>query len=176
MSFDENLKFGVEGEETVSQWIRSRGRTVIPIYEKEGNDFKGPRVFTVSGDLVAPDLMVLDLSKFSFVEVKHKTVFSWHRISQRWVTGIDIRHWDDYCKIAQLHPVPFWILFLHRRSQTAEGDGSSPTGLFGNSIENLAQNYSHSSNRWGRYGMRYWALEHLKKIATLEEICPQLIS
>jgi len=169
--FDSQLKYGQEAERHISRWLMSRGWSILPVYETEGLDYKGPRFFTASKQLVAPDLLAIKQGRFCWVEAKHKTVFSWYRIGQYWCTGIDVHHWLDYQKLATLHPsIDFWILFLHRQVSTPEGDGRSPIGLFGNRISKLAVQFSHMSDKWGRHGMIYWALSHLKLLAPLRDL------
>jgi hypothetical protein len=168
--FNASLAYGEDGERKIARFLIWRGRSVLPVYEKTGAEWKGPRFHAPGRQLIAPDLFVLNGVKMFWVEAKRKSVFSWYRIGQVWETGIDKHCWNDYLALAKLHPIPVWLFFLHEREETPEGDGHSPTGLFGNDIEFLKDNISHESGKWGKSGMVYWAVESLKRIATLQQI------
>jgi len=169
--FQDDLAFGQAGELTVSKWLQSRGHAVFPAYEKEGGDFKGPQLFAASGDLVLPDLLAFKSGKAIWFEVKRKTCFTWHRISRRWVTGIDLHHYKQYQEVSERTEIPVWLVFLHPQSEPDKGDiehgcpSESPVGLFGNDISKLRDCENHRHANWGRSGMVYWARENLKLLA-----------
>ncbi len=175
-TFEKRLAFGQVAESLIATWLRRvRGCTVIPIYEKEIGSGKGPRVFMPDGELVAPDMQVVRGGELSWIEAKHKTTFTWHRITQRWTTGIDQRHYQEYLKVSDLFPWPVWLMFLHEQSRPAEQDrqyapGDSPTGLFGDDLRRLRCCVNHQSDKWGKNGMVYWAVGSLAKLATLTEV------
>lgn len=174
-SFRHTLARGKIGESLISQWLQSRGHLVFPAYEKEIDEGKGPQLFAASGDLVLPDLLAFRGQKIQWVEAKHKTCFTWHRISSRWTTGIDIRHYNEYQEVAARTSLPVWLMFWHPKSEPNERDlphckGQSPTGLFGNDLAILAATENHRSDKWGRSGMVYWSAESLKLIAPVEEL------
>src|SRR5690554_3978032 len=112
--FSKQLEIGQLGESVIARWCMSRGNSVIPVYEKEIITGKGPRFFSPQGQFVAPDMFILP--SMTFIEAKHKTVFSWHRITGRWCTGIDLNHYEDYQKVQAITGRPVWLLFLHRCS------------------------------------------------------------
>ena len=96
-SFGSNLAFGQIAETAISKWFIKRGYLVLPVYEKEIDTGKGPRVFSTEGEYVAPDLFVIKNERqFYWIEAKHKTVFTWHRITGKWTTGIDRNHYHSY--------------------------------------------------------------------------------
>lgn len=169
--FAQQLAVGKAGESKIANWLRRKGYHVLPVYEKEISEGKGPQLFTALGPgLVAPDLLAFNGDKVRWIEAKHKSVFSWYRIGQRWVTGIDLRHYNDYLKVCELSPWPVWLLFLHSQSKTTEHTGVCPTGLFGESLSILAGKESHRSLRHGKSGMVYWARDDLKLLASLDEV------
>lgn len=173
-SFRMQLQKGQLGESVIARWCMSRGNSVLPVYEKEIDTGKGPRFFTPKGQLVAPDMFIIP--SMHWVEAKHKTVFSWHRKTQRWCTGIDLNHYADYQKVQATSTRPVWLLFLHRSSQPDTRDidmgcpSICPTGLFGNSLDYLVKNENHRHENWGRHGMVYWAEDALRVLATIQEI------
>lgn len=177
MSFQDNLKIGKMGESHISMWFRKRGYTVLPVYEKIIDEGKGPQLFTPSCELVAPDMLVFKSENTLWIEAKYKTRFSWYGIKHRFVTGIDQRHYHDYCRLAEFSKFPVWLLFLHSCSETWSDDvnkwnapAKCPVGLFGQDIKYLMKHESHKNEKHGRTGMVYWAHETLKLIAPLEEV------
>jgi len=159
-SFEANYQRGLVGETWIAQWLRGRGATVLPVYDIEIDQGKGPRLFAPEEEIIAPDMLVYDRYNVRWIEAKHKTAFSWHRISQKWVTGVDLRHYKDYCKVDDTSPWPVWLLFLHRGGIAKDSPGNSPSGLFGRALSYLRTNESHRSDRWAK-GMVYWAMGSL---------------
>lgn len=170
MKFRETFSYGRVGESRIANWFKGRGFSILPVYEIEIEQGKGPRLFTPDEQLIAPDMLIFRANGTCWIEAKHKTAFSWHRITQKWVTGIDIKHYEDYCNIAQYSEWPIWLLFLHEGGQAKDSPPNSPSGLFGNSLKYLIENENHRHENWGKGGMVYWSIEHLKQLATLEEI------
>ena len=162
-TFEKMLESGKAGETVIADWLKARGWSVLPVYEKIIDEGKGPQIFSADGELVAPDLLAFNAHKFLWVEAKHKTGFSWHRMSNRWVTGIDKRHFNDYLKVKKKSNIPLWLMFLHDGG-TAKDSPESPAGLFTGEISDLNKNINHCSDRWGSSGMVYWAIETLRKI------------
>lgn len=165
------LPYGQLGESKIAMWLKRNGRLVLPAYEKEIDNGKGPRLFCGNGDLVVPDMLVLSGDKVSWIEAKHKSVFTWHRNTNRWTTGVSKRHYIDYLEVARITPWPVWLLFLHEKdSEPARNEPwPCPVGLFGQELSILNQCINHESDKWGG-GMVYWAHKNLKLLASLREI------
>lgn len=186
MRFQQALSVGQMGESAIALWLRRRGWNVLPAYEKEIDNGKGPRLFMAQGsedrELITPDLLVMRDATFHWVEAKHKTTFTWYGIGGYWTTGIDLRHWQDYQRVQALTGIPVYLFFLHRDWRTRLEDvtkwGAEPTcpvGLFAGSVERLSAVCSHRSDKWGPSGMIYWRpFVHLRQIATLDEVLPTL--
>jgi hypothetical protein len=144
---------------------------VFPAYEKEGGDFKGPQLFSASGDLVLPDLLAFRSGAAIWFEVKRKTCFTWHRITHRWVTGIDLHHYGQYLEVSARTELPVWLMFLHPQDEPDPRDiqhgcpASCPAGLFGNDIDVLSHCENHRHANHGRHGMVYWASDNLHLLA-----------
>lgn len=173
--FQNQLAFGQLAETDIARWLLARGNMLLPIYDKEYDTGKGPRIFFQGGEFVAPDFLVLKGGeRLYWIEAKHKTVFTWHRITSRWTTGIDKHHYEQYCQVRKVIGFPVWLLFLHECSKPDARDlkhGSPlecPIGLFGGDIERLKLNHDHKN--WGRTGMVYWAHEDLQQLATLDQV------
>lgn len=165
MSFEESLKVGLAGESAIAEWLKARGFTLLPVYEKLFDTGKGPQLYTPTVELVAPDFLVFRGDQVLWVEAKHKTAFSWHRLTGRWVTGIDLRHYQDYLQVADESPWPVWLLFLHEGGQAKDSPADSPAGLFGGNLHKLRQCENHRHENWGKSGMVYWAHENLTLFA-----------
>ena len=187
MTFQENLAVGQIGEGAIARWLRRRGAHVLPAYEKEIDSGKGPRLFGPDGQLVTPDLFVFPY--LQFIEAKSKSVFSWYHKTGEWLTGIDLNHYADYQKVERDTGRAVWLFFLHRLSKPSELDrkgrkdcrkcaasfGGSccppecPTGLFVGALARLSSNEHHQHSNHGRYGMVYWNVGALRRVAEIDE-------
>jgi len=170
--FEQQLAIGKIGESEIAGWLKARGNNVLPIYEIEKNQFKGPAVYPSSGNsLTAPDMLIFGKNTM-WIEAKHKNAFSWHRISEKkhekpWVTGIDLHHYKQYLEVMNLSDWPVWLFFLHRKGtakDTPPGE-LSPTGLFCNDLNFLKNNENHRHNNHGKSGMVYWHIGVFKKLS-----------
>ena len=126
---------------------------------------------------MAPDLLTVSKEReVMWIEAKHKTAFTWHRISSQWTTGIDLHHYNQYVQVELQVKWPVWILFFHRTSTPNDNDlqhgcpDQCPTGLFGRRLVDLVRTENHRSDRHGSSGMVYWAHAVLKQLATCEEV------
>lgn len=172
--FRERLAFGQVGEGLISRWLRRKLHCIVlPAYEIE-KDNKGPRLFMPDNtQLITPDLLAISQQQIvQWIEAKHKSVFTWHRKSQQWVTGIDQKHYKHYLEVNRATPWKVWLMFLHSEDSCPDKNDPypCPTGLFGNALEYLRQNENH---RWGQYGnggMVYWSHDKLQKLASISEV------
>lgn len=178
-NFSQKLAIGKVGESAIAQWLKHRGHHVMPVYELEVESGKGPQLFSAEGEYIAPDMFVFksDGTYTCWIEAKRKTRFSWWNIGKCFETGIDLHHWDQYCKVQEVSPWTIWIMFLHTQSDTWQKDidkwnapPTCPTGLFGNRLTELKKSISHTDPRHGKTGMVYWKAESLLHLAALEEI------
>lgn len=167
--FDECLAVGRGGEQTFSTWLQSRGWLIFPAYEKATGDFKGPQLFSADGDLILPDMLALKDGKAIWCEVKRKSCFSWNRNKQRWVTGIDLHHYEQYKMVAIRTRIPVWLIFYHPEATPSDNDlswgspATCPSGLFGHTLRHLSKNECHRDPRHAK-GMVYWWHETLKEL------------
>ena len=107
--------------------------------------------------------MVGDDGQVLFVEAKHKETFSWHRNTQTWTTGIDLKHYRHYLKLMQITKHKIWLFFLHRGGMDKDTLESSPAGLFAGDLNELQHRENHRSH-YGS-GMVYWGIESLTKLS-----------
>jgi len=176
LEFKRQLDIGRKTEGAITRWLRSREHGVLTIYDIENKDGIGPRYFS-KGSYVSPDLLCFaGNGETMWCEAKHKTVFSWHRKTKRWCTGIDIRHYEHYQKIQDETGLDVWLLFLHVSDQPDPRDvalgcpAKCPTGLFGRKLADLIGNENHRHDNWGRSGMVYWAHDKLRPMATVDAV------
>jgi hypothetical protein len=120
--------------------------------------------------LVAPDLLAVKRDAVRWIEAKNKGAFTWHRLSQQWVTGINLRHYQDYLEVARISPWPVYLLFLHGPGTAKDSPEGCPTGLFGGEILSLSKWEHHRSTRWGSSGMVYWSHRVLRCIAPWDDL------
>lgn len=179
LAFKDKLQSGRVGENQIGLWLRRvRGYSILPIYEKENADYKGPRFFTPSTDLVAPDMLVMKGKEIRWIEAKRKDVFSWRGVGGFWETGIDLHHYRQYQSIAANYPWQVWLLFLHTSSKTNPKDvfrwgapAICPTGLFAGPLSHLEKHERiDDRSEYGKGGMVYWKKDILQLLATLEEV------
>ena len=168
------FKVGRVFESALARWMIRRGFCVLPVYDIAEQQFKGPQLFACDGGFVAPDMLAMKPSgQILFVEAKCKSGFTWSRQYQRFETGIDIRHYLDYQKVAEKTGLPLWIVFLQRGGAVKDAPPdkpSSPRGLFGNEIRILAARESHRHDNWGKSGMVYWSPEYPREAPALRLI------
>ena len=186
MSFQDKLATGKVGESLIAKYMMSRGHAVLPVYEIEKSSGKGPQLFARESGFVAPDMMVFTANGAMFVEAKHKSVFTWHRSTSQWTTGIDLRHYGDYLRVAKRTQLPVWLMFYHREDMPDAKDvqhgcpDKCQTGLFGGELFGLLMKENHRSKPFdpgragfvghGNSGMVYWAESALARIASKEEV------
>lgn len=175
--FKEKLAMGQAGESKIARYLRRKGNSVLPVYEKEIDTGKGPMLFIPDGSLVAPDMLVIPQgARIEWVEAKHKSVFSWYRKGEYWCTGIDIHHFEQYQQVQNVSDRRIWLYFLHERSTPSAADlahgcpAECPTGLFAGSLAYLSRNESHRSPNHGKGGMVYWAFSVLQVVEYLEDM------
>jgi hypothetical protein len=158
----------------------------MPAYEIEKSTGKGPQLFSGGGDFVSPDMLVFSHSGICWVEAKHKTRFTWHRVTGQWTTGIDLRHYGEYLEVEKKTRLPVWLMFYHREPTPSASDlrdgcpPECPTGLFGGKLLDLVVAENHRSPHYdpvrtgitghGRSGMVYWTPSALRLLATKEEV------
>jgi len=163
--FARHLQTGKTGESVIAGWLRSRGNHVLPVYEIAEGQYKGPQLYTCDGhELIAPDILAIGGGKVCWVEAKNKSAFSWHRKTRRFVTGIDLHHFEQYRRVAGVTQWPVWLLFLQRGGK-AKDSPESPAGLYGGEIMYLSANINHTHKNHGKSGMVYWAEQSLTKLA-----------
>ena len=167
-SFAQTLERGLLGESEIAKWLMSRGGTILPAYQIEIDEGKGPRVFRAHGNLVAPDMLTINSGKdVAWIEAKTKGGWTWFRGAKSWQDGIDKNHWLDYVQVDQELPWPVHILFLHKERKGAKDspqDKIPPSaGLYGNSVNRLADCIDHTSDKHGNHGMVYWNRSALKR-------------
>jgi len=176
-TFAESLAVGQVGESKIANYLKARlGVSILPVYETEIGSGKGPRLFAVDRDIIAPDMLCFPSKGSIFwVEAKHKTVWTWYRKNQSWQTGIDSKHYGDYLEVRKRYGYILMLAFLHScgTPHPRDIDGGSPsvcpTGLFAEELNVLRYCIDHEGHEWAK-GMIYWNRKDLRLVATLEEV------
>ena len=179
--FQKNLALGQAAETEIAKWLIKRGTVLLPIYDIEYVTGKGPRVFCKFGQYVAPDFFAWRGGRICWIEAKHKKHFAWNRTFKKWVTGIDLRHYENYCALADMLHFPVLLFFLHKDSRPSVADIkngsplSCPTGLFGRELQflrnNVCQSWKRPPNHPDKHSeaMVYWKHETLRLISRIDE-------
>lgn len=162
--FDDALKFGKVAESAIARWLISRGNYVLPAYEIVDSKFQGPQFFGSGVSFVTPDMLVFGKLGAVWIEAKHKNAFTWHRITKRFVTGIDRHHWMDYLQVAERSRIQCWLMFNHKGGK-AKDSPESPSGLYGGDIEQLKHQINHEHSNHGKSGMVYWSIDSLTRFS-----------
>lgn len=166
--FQEKLEFGLDGENKVAKFMLSHGYDVLQIYKKEGAEKQGPRLLSSLGHRVAPDMMVFRNGKQFWIEVKRKTGATWFKLSEQWETGINRRHFNEYCAISEMSQLPLWIIFIQEGGPAERSGPVTPKGWFCQSIEWLKAN---ALKKTFNPSMIYWRLYDMKQLdANPEEV------
>lgn len=177
LDFESKLKFGQQAEQWLERWIAQKyGWAILPVYEG-GRENKGPRLIVPnSHNLILPDLLAIRANEARWIEVKRKSIFSWHRKYQYWSTGIDRRSFDHYIEVRKRSPWHLFLMFLHAPGVDPIVNKPCPSGLFASEITKLAEalkpnsTIGHTYDRYGKGGMVYWRMEAFQKLATYEEV------
>ena len=166
--FRAQLAAGLKGEDLVKAWLRHDGHLVVSDFGAM-KPYLGPRVYGPSDMIIQPDLLAIkeeDTPPKFWVEVKSKSVFSWHRITAKWTTGVDVSKYDQYLEIINQTGWDVLIVFLHfdeRSARYGDAPWPCPTGLFWQWLDKLETQENH---RWGN--MVYWAHDTLNNDASIE--------
>jgi hypothetical protein len=180
MSFIRNKPIGDIGEKLAGNYIQSRGGIIQRIGKTDEERFQGPRLRGADGDEPSPDIIAFNTwlmpGGAMWVEVKHKSVFSWRRTERCWQTGIDRSSYEHYKRVALRTKTPVWLLFFHRESTPSPADrawgcpAQCPVGLFGDDMMKLIDSVEHADHRWGKSGMVYWNHRDLTRIASRADV------
>jgi len=170
LRFEKLYTFGKIAESLIALYFRDKGYGVLPIYEKEISDGKGPALYFPDTEIIGTDMLVFKKDIIYWIEAKHKNAFSWHRKTKRWVTGIDLKHYEHYQEIEKRTPFPVWLMFYHDGGKAKDSPEKSPAGLFGNDLKYLIKNENHRHQNWGKHGMVYWEKDKLILIKSKDDI------
>jgi hypothetical protein len=173
--FQQTLAQGQIGEGLIACYLRKRGWTILPVYEKEIDNHKGPRLFLPYGEteLIAPDLLGMKGQQIRWFEAKSKGTATFYRKKWEWQTGIDKRLYCHYKQVQELTTWPVWLLFLQHNTvaNNAPVDADPcPTGLYGCPINQQYSNEGYYDTPGKRHNMVYWSIADLRKLAPLVDV------
>jgi len=162
----ETAIFGLQGEILISEWLRANGYGVTPLYQMVSNN-QAPKLLLEHGlELLAPDLYIFREFESAWVEVKRKKNVSYHRRSERWVTGVNPHNFEQYLSLAKIQEFPVILLFLLEKPTD---DGAFPASLYGADVRFLERNINHHYDGTD-HPQNYWDMATLNVIATIEEV------
>lgn len=154
--FEERRKKGTVAENLVIRWLVQRGNTVLPAYDTDGSERKGPRLITPGGKLVLPDALVYGRSGVFWAEIKRKDGFSWHRRTGQWVTRVNLHYYADYCAIDAAGPWDVWLFFLQEGKEDPIKQIGGPAGLYCAPLKYLRSHEHHRFANVGEHGGVFW--------------------
>jgi hypothetical protein len=176
-TFEQKLERGQIAEGLVARYLRKEGWCLLPVYEKQIDNGKGPRIFLPHGlpesELIAPDLLGMRGQQIQWIEAKSKGTATYYRIKQRWQTGCDKRHYENYKRVQAVTTWPVYLMFLqldNAESNAPWGAPPCPTGLFCCPISHPPSDEGVYWRNGKPFPMVYWALSDLKKLASLKEV------
>lgn len=151
-------------EVAFSQWLQNeRGYFILPAYAYNADE--APSLICGTRKLVTPDLFGVSASIIAWFEVKVKESADFHRKSNRLVTGLPLRHWNDYVEIKKLMGCPVWIVFIH------ETENVVVTGEIGN----MPHAHTWQGDDMDRGGTIYFVFKQLKTLPVTPEELRQLV-
>lgn len=174
-SFERQLLAGKTGESTIAKVLRFMGYNVLPVYEVEQGQYKGPVLYSGDEKIIAPDLLVFRNTEHGldvrWVEAKTKNAFTHHRISDTWNTGIDVRMYEHYLRVHALSKIKVVLMFLQTPGEAKDTPPGKtcPTGLYYGDIDYLSKNEHHRHISNGK-PMVYWTDTTLRKIYELAQV------
>lgn len=134
MRFEDSPKYRM-GDASQTRWCRhlaATGMCAMPAYGATGNTAvtKAPALYTVTGTVVLPDVLVLSPGHKSWHEVKAKTDPTWRRLppGPRWEHGIDLALVPHYTECEERTGIPVWIVVHEINSPADPGQDSPLTG------------------------------------------------
>jgi len=110
LSFEEKLEWGEEGEKTIASRLIKKGVAVAPLYQFKNHD-NTPIMLTDKEQLILPDLTCWKDGKNFFVECKRKN--QWVSYGGVVETGLDQRHFKEYCNLKAITGQKVYLFFIH---------------------------------------------------------------
>lgn len=179
-TFERQLAIGRKSEDAIFRWLLARRRSVLQTYEIEHGDGKGPRLIAPSKAYVIPDMLSFSAGRANWIEAKHKTHWTFHGKTKRFVTGIDTRHYNDYTEVEVITGLPVFLLFFQKSAEARPNDverwrapKTAPVGagLFCGRLDELRDRINHThAGSYAAPPMTYWAGESLRRLASVEEV------
>lgn len=169
--FDVRLGAGREGEAAVARWLEARGRRVTFLSEGACTTDGGPRLHTLTGATVAPDLLVTKPGGrgAKLVEVKLRSAASWYLRGDCWTTGISLLDLARLEEAEERVGLPCWlaVILLGKGDRFVHGAPPPPAGLYVAPAARLRAMMSHT---FGNARVGYWRCDDLCRLAALDDL------
>lgn len=170
--FPERLARADVAERAVAAWFEERGRCATLYSAQPPSAAGGPRLVTLDGEHVAPDLLIVRPrdGRATLIDVKERHRWTWHHRSAEWVTGFAANYLEDYGKAGVASGLPVWIGFLfHLKTSDPNAASPAPDGLFVGRLDRLVEHIHHEHDT-GREVICYWPLRAFCRIASAADV------
>lgn len=154
------FQWGEVFERALSDYVKRMDWAVLPVYNYRGDEEKAPALERLAGDVILPDLHVMKNGCSPWVEAKRKTRADWTHITQRFETGINLRHYQHYKLVKQISGDPVLIVFGHDTEDSVrwvEIDALTPRIYAGGKMPPMA----------------FWPWDELGQICKLSALLPR---
>lgn len=118
VSFDEQYKFGQEGEIEISNTFKNKGFMILPVWQFTKDS--APVLYGKNQDLILPDMVIFKHLECAFVEAKRKRQYVHYEGGKE--TGISYRLYKQYMAIHFYTGLDVLVAFLQEEEE--------PTGMF----------------------------------------------
>jgi hypothetical protein len=154
------FKRGRSGEKIVARLLQRRGWFVVPSYDYSGEDGdKAPIMQGTTQSFVIPDLDVAQAGRRIWVEVKTKACANLHRKTKTYEHGIDLRHYQHYCRVQEETATPVWLFVFEEQSGY----------VLAASLTQLGAPRVYAGDKMGRDGMAFFARNKFKVVELVVE-------
>lgn len=161
-AFHAKLAAAQQWEAAFAAWlIAERGCHVLAATEYSKRGTHAPCLLG-NPALIAPDLLVGQNGTSAWFEIKKKDRADWHRNSQRFVTGLPLRLWEQYAGVQAATGLDVNVIFIH-----CEEDA-----VVGGILAELEAAVSHQYKGINLYGehMLYFKFEALRRWCTAQRV------
>lgn len=158
--FEQSLSRGKVEERKVAEYLKALGYRVLPTTDFSANGAPKLEAANDEESLVMPDLQAFKDGTGEWFEVKFKSEATWSDRHGRLETGTDGIAYERYCRIEAETKIPVAVVFVH------EAEKQVRCGT----LNQLAEAFSHTSDRMGRGGMRFWIFERIPLWMTFDEL------
>lgn len=164
------LDRGLQVEQLVARYVVTRHKREVMRMEGAKSHVKqdtgAPMLLAYGAEIIAPDMLTWGNGEPLWLEVKDKDNCSWHRITSKWQTGFNERHFHAYLEVSRRTRTDVSVWFIQRgigREDDPRGL-PQPRGVYTGRLSKIG------SKGRSRGGMMYWNLNDLTMQCSLEQL------